>query len=772
MSDEKVKVNNDDYPIEDFTLESILAEYKGSAFINGDKKTPPEILNEQTDRIIAEALGKEDDDYLSFPDDFDMSDDEYYDYIDDDVREDDAPLISATVSVEETEDRIDTQIVQDELSKEIINAFLPPEEEPVQEAQTRVMYLNSAESRNSTIDAERDSVFQFFENYRSPESRDDDELIGEVEKAIEKEISYDSVSTSSSQLSYGIVDRVSTFDDELIGDTSEFDLYEEPELKEALRRFTDVYTSISYRVIPASIIALLMAITTLAYEAGMQIPFGIGRNHAATTGGLMIMLLCVMMLCIDIIVRGAGDLMRGAPNAETLILFSCTFSFISAAFAILRRDTSILPYCAVSAVSLATAAFGERLSLRAITETLKTAIVSTEPYGVQAEYNTDIDRSVLKKTNNSVEGFYSNLVHPDISETAFRYAAPILLAAALVLSVIKVFIYGGGEYFLHTLSALLAAAAPFSALLAFSVPYATVSKSMRKSGAAIAGWGGVDDIYFSDGACVTDDDLFPPGTLSFNGVKMYEGVSPTTAIRYTASLIIKSGSGLSRIFEEVLKTQKIDMVNVDEFACYEGGIGAKINDDLVATGSAAFMNLLGIRVPDDMNMKNAVFTAINNRLVALFAVEYLPVNSVQSALISMLKLRVKLFFAMRDFNVTPLMLEQKFRVSLEDIEYIQTKDSYNISDANGQNQGRMAALLAREGLGPFAEAITGGRLMRIASLLATIVTIGSAALGVIYLFYMFMNGAYLSASPGNLMQFMLTMLAAALVVCGYVKIKR
>ena len=39
----------------EFTLESILAEYKGSAFIDGDKKTPKEYLNQEADRIISEA---------------------------------------------------------------------------------------------------------------------------------------------------------------------------------------------------------------------------------------------------------------------------------------------------------------------------------------------------------------------------------------------------------------------------------------------------------------------------------------------------------------------------------------------------------------------------------------------------------------------------------------------------------------------------------------------------------------------------------------------
>jgi len=363
-------------------------------------------------------------------------------------------------------------------------------------------------------------------------------------------------------------------------------------------------------------------------------------------------------------------------------------------------------------------------------------------------------------------------MHPDVTEIAYRYAAPMLLVGALLLSLLVAFVRGGAGYFLHILSALLAAAAPFSALLSFSLPFGTVAKSIRASGAALAGWGGADDVCYTDGACITDDDLFPPGTLDLNGLKLFDGVPPEKAIRYTASLIIASGSGLSGLFAEILKMQAMSVIKVEDFACHEGGIGALIRGERVATGSGAFMNLIGVRVPDDTNMKNAVYTAVNGSLIAMFTVDYTPINSVQSALISILKWRIKLFFAVRDFNVTPLMLEQKFRVSLEGIEYIQTRDSYSISDSFSGKGGRMAAILTREGLGPFAEAVTGGRLLKSSALFATIVSVISAAIGVLIMFYMCWSGAYLSARPGNLLLFMLSMLAAVLVVCGYVKCKK
>ncbi|MCL2125426.1 MAG: hypothetical protein FWH33_05495 [Oscillospiraceae bacterium] len=879
--------NGDEYTLDDFTLESILAEYKGSAFINGDKKTPTELLNEQTDRILKEALGATMPDAGAMPPDADMfqndagamppdadmfqngagamppdanmfqngagaeafGNDTEHDRGDpaaavthaeafgNDTEHGRADPAAAVTHIAGEGDarharksrNIDTSEVVTEnreyqyavegggttqadraqanaaqTSETRSNAAqtgttqvdraqtggarsnaVQTDEAQTDGAQTNEAQANGAqtnraqefaatgahESKNAAAE-DKDNVILFFENYRSSEPEVRDTIMQDVEKAIERELGYGEAPDESELLSYGIYERSNAHQEELLPEDFEDEAIYEPDLKESIRRFAENLSSITFRVIPAAVLTLMMVILTLCAEAGLTIPFGIGTDRIYAIGALMILLAVVMALCADLVIRGAAFLLRGAPNAETLVLFSCLFSYISGAFSILRAETDILPYCAVSAVSLTFAALGERYGLRAITDTLKTATAATEPYGVQAEFNVDINKSVLKKAYNRVDGFYSNLVHPDVSETAYRYAAPILLVAALVFSVITVVAKGRGEYFLHILSSMLAAAAPFSLMLTFSLPFGVVARSIRKAGAAIAGWGGVDDICFSDGASVTDDDLFPPGTLSFNGVKIYEKIAPDKIIRNTASLIIASGSALAHIFAEVLRTQKMELVDVEGFTCYEGGIGAMINGEQVMTGSAAFMHLLGIRIPDDMNMKNAVFTAIDSKLIAMFSVEYLPINSVQSALISMLKWRIKLFFAMRDFNITPLMLEQKFRVSLEDIEYIQAKDSYTISDSYSGRQGRMAALLTREGLGPFAEAVTGGRLLKSSALVATVVSVVSAALGVLFMFFMCWRGAFMSAKPGNLMLFMFSTLAAVLVVCGYVKCKK
>jgi hypothetical protein len=483
-------------------------------------------------------------------------------------------------------------------------------------------------------------------------------------------------------------------------------------------------------------------------------------------------MLIVMILCVDIVIRGYDSLIKGSPGAETLILFSLIFSIISATFTLLGGTPGFLPYAAVSTCSLAFASIGEKYNKRAITESLKTACSSSEPYGIFGEYNEEIDKTVLKKAYSRTDGFYTNLIRPDISETLYLLAAPFLLVLTFVLTVTIIIFKDGTEYFLHIFSAFFAAAAPFSALLSFSIPFAVVVKSGRKLGAAIAGWGGSDDICCTDGACITDEDLFPPGTLEISNPRLFSGETLEKAVRYTASLIITSGSGLARIFSDILKSDNKAAFRVEDFACAEGGVRGLIRGELVETGSAAYMNLIGVRVPDGANMKNAVYTAINKKLVVVFPIEYTPVNSVQAALISLLQWRIKLFLAVRDFNVTPLMLSQKYKVSFDDIELIGARDSYSFSDENSNKEGRMTSIIVREGLSPYAEILTGGRLLRSSSLFATILSILSGLCGVLLIFYMCWADALLSAKPGSLLVFMLCMLVSVLIVCGYVRCRR
>jgi len=775
-------MSNERDNLDDFSLKSILAEVKGSAFINSEKKTPPDLLEEKADRILREAAEIISREELHAPAPTHKTDSAEKKY------EVAAKAYQKTQNIRMTEPDFSE-------TEDIPMALTPAEDEPrrntmeiplasfgtaLDEATLKDRHRDESDpfviplddpnasslSAQQTKKFDGPTLFDQFNTHDSSETMVHEINIEDGSKALPEE----ERKTSRWSGLFGKAKSSDEDDSDYVNEEEQ--IFEEPRLKDAALKFARACNSISLRCIPAAVITLLMISVTYVYEAGLIVPFGIERNLNYAVGALTIGLLAVMMLCADIIIRGVDFLIKGAPNAETLILFSCVFSVLSSLFTLVSDTALLLPFSAVSALSLVFATYGEKVNLRALTDTLKTAMGSSEPYGVLAEHNSDIDKSVLKKAYNRTDGFYNNLMQPDITEMVYRYAAPVLLVAALLLTILTALVQGSVENSLHIISAMLAAAAPFSALLSFSLPFATVAKSVRRSGAALAGWGGSDDICYTDGVCVTDDDLFPPGTLRLSGVKVYEGVPSDVAIRNTASLIISSGSGLTSLFSEVLKQQGMTADSVEDFEYHESGIGAVIRGQKVATGSAAYMNLLGVRVPDDSNMKNAVYTAVNNRLVAMFAIDYKPLPSVQSALISMLKWRIDLFFAMRDFNVTPSMVGQKFKVPFESFVFIPAKDSYSISDPYSDKQGRMASVLVREGLGPFAEAITSGRLLKSASLFATILSVASAVLGVFIMFLLSWNAAFEAGGPGNLIIFMLCMLATVLIVCGYVRLKK
>ncbi len=527
------------------------------------------------------------------------------------------------------------------------------------------------------------------------------------------------------------------------------DVYvEEPEPAAAVRRFAEKCNMYSTRFVASLAVSVLLAILTAVFQTGVKLPFGIGYNPGAASGILLILLFVVMMFSAEKLVDGVTDIIKGRQGIETLNLFSCLATASAAVYGMLTGSAEAgMPFCAVSAFSLTFTLWGERVYYRALTETLKTAHAAAVPTGLVVTMCEDLNRSVIKKTTGLTDGFYNNLVEADITETIFKYAAPVLNVASLVLAFFSSVGQGQNQHFMHNFAAVMASAAPFSAVLAYAAPFNTVTRRARQSGVAVAGWGGADELFHSDGASIKDEDIFPAGTVTLSGIKIFEEIAPDKALRYTASLIIASRSVLSSLFTQLLTKEGLTKLGVDDFMCYEGGIGGTVKGERVVTGSAALMNLPGIRVPPSLNMKNGVFTAIDKKLIAVFTIDYVPVKTVQNAMISVLRHHVRLLFSVRDFNITPVMLEQKFKGPGDDVEYIPIQDSYDLSDDTKLDTKRTAAILTREGIGPYVEAIISGRRLRLTSLVATILTLLTAAGGMIIMYTICMTGAFDAGAP-------------------------
>jgi hypothetical protein len=731
----------DTLDIESLSLESILAEYKGSAYIDGDRKTPPDILDEKTKRIILEETGR----------------------------------LEKTRSAEPTPELEQTAFAQEGTAVKI--------SQPDTTADSGVIPLHSI--RNDYIDSDlwgdgtrpytgtvtEETLYSagaFEDEYEpeEPEKKRRRGLFGRLRGGYEVE---------TAALEYDDEDEYDDYayyedefeDEEIEVPVLEEEIFEEPDFKVATRRFAALCNAYSVRFFFSFLVSAVMVIVTLVYNGKNPLD---ERSTFIATGILLILLLLSMIIGIDQMIYGIVRLFRKQAGYETLNFFACLAAAAAAAYALITKNFSTgLPYCAAASMTITAGLWGEKIHYRAFTETMKTATSASIPGGVVTEVADEINRIVTRKVPSRTGGFYNRLVTEDIAERTYKVAAPMLVAVSVVLA-----LYAGIAKQRYSdipfyLAALLTAATPLSASAAFALPFFSTARRLRKAGAAVAGWGGAEDLFTSDGTSVTDDDLFPPENISVSGVRVFDNVSPERAVRYTASMIAASGSGLARLFTKLASKQGSTLMKVDDFTCYEGGIGGTIRGDRVFTGNAAFMKLMGIRIPPNLNLKNAAFTAINKRLIAVFILEYVPVKSVQYALVALLRHRVRLFFAVRDFGIMPVMLEQKYKISVDDVEYLPIRSSYELSDIERMQTGRVAALLAREGLLPFAESVTGARRLRNTAKATTVFSVFSAVAGIVIMFIISWIGGGAASGAANLMLYMLSMLVAFLFIGGFAK---
>ena len=703
---------------EEFSLESILAEYKGSAFIDGDKKTPPDILNAKTEEILRELLGT------------------------------DAPAAEEPDSHGEAEEPVPEPESEPEPA---------PEPQPAPEREVRPVPEPEPEK---PVRSESPDDTQLFGGvtYADPDAtrRFSSQVRKDMEDLPEKPERKKGGGLFSGRLKKK-AGRKKPDDDIIPFDTfapaAEEEPEPEPDFAVEARRFHAPLASLTVRSFVSLLICIAMLIITFA--ASGKAPTA-GAGAITSAGILLIMQLVVMLLGIDVLITGVNDIVKFEPGPEALALVSCVITLAGGIVSLASGTCGeYIPFSLLSSFSLLCAMHGKKLWNCAMYASLKAAAAPSAPKSVVLDDCIE-DRTALKKITCGKDGFYRKLCEADISETVYGKAAPLLFLAAIVFSLIASVGHGRPESFAGCFAAMTAMAASFPAALAYSLPFYIAAISAKKTGGAIAGWGGACDIYSADGALVTDDDVFPAGTVRLTGVKLFESAPQDKAIRYTASVIIESESCSARAFAELLKSQRLSALPVEDFSSYEGGgIGGSINGEAVLVGSSAFMNLMSIRVPKGMEARGAVFAAVDGELIAVFTVEFAPANSVRTALVSMQNTRTGMLFAVRDFNVTPHMVEQKFQTSADNIELISVGDCYKLSSDSRPKGAETLAVVSRDGLGPFAEVITKGRMLKTAVLLGTLVSVVGGAVGVLLMFLLCSGSTLESIKPTGAFIYML-----------------
>lgn len=466
------------------------------------------------------------------------------------------------------------------------------------------------------------------------------------------------------------------------------------------------------------------------------------------------------------------DLIRSAltdPGGDTLTVLAAFATLADAVtMNFLNPREGCLPYSLISMLCLALGLWGRYLKLLSLRTACRTAQTAKTPYLVTLDEGKWDGRSVFAKWSGSIDGFGSQIQSDDGSMRLLRPAAALLVLACVLFSVISSVGKGHPELFLWCLSATLCACASLSGAFAFSLPLSFLSRRLAGAGAALAGWEGIRRQSKNSGILLTDTDLFPPGAVSMNGVKVFENHPLDKVIALTATLIRDSGSGLERTFYELLHSQGATYRRAENLQFYEGGVSATIRGEQVLVGNVSFMHMMDVPITQGRNVKNAVFCAIEGELAGIFALNYSLHVSVRPSLYALIENKISPILATRDFNLLPAMLNQRFKLPAGKMEFPGHDRRRDLSSPEQEHHKPLVCVLCREGISPLAEAVVGAKRLNAVTRINAVLSLVGSVVGLLLAFYLTSQAAFGSLSVFNMLVFLVMWLVPILLISGWV----
>ena len=499
---------------------------------------------------------------------------------------------------------------------------------------------------------------------------------------------------------------------------------------------------------PSLLIALVPTALLGLERYGLTVPYWSGDAKVQSIL-LLACLAVVALLCRGVFAKGVSMLARKRCTSELLISISVLAAAADCAARLLMPERSdTMPYGPVTCLALVFAQWGISRESRGMYDTFRAAAMDDDPpYLV-----TDTEKGACKQRG-SVPGFYTTAMRDDVAALWQTALLPVVLVASIVFAGLSSLGQERGSDFLLNWSAILAAGATFSLPLCWGLPWSRLARHLQKTGCAVAGWSGAERISRRRCMILSDADLFPPGTIQLNGVKVY-GEELKKAVSYAATMARCAGCGLERLFDGLLRAELGHYEKADDFSFYEeGGYSGTIHGESVLLGTASFMRKMEVRLPGDINLKTGIFLAVDRQLTAVFAVKYNPAENVDFALRMMRRSHITPILAARDPNITPALLKRKFHKKVR-VEYPDLTTRVALSEAV-QDRDLPRALLFREGLLPYAETVAGSRRLCKAVRRAAALSILGSAAGTLLAFYLVFQRAYDLLTPLGLEAFLL-----------------
>ncbi|MDO4811144.1 MAG: hypothetical protein Q3985_04290 [Eubacteriales bacterium] len=536
----------------------------------------------------------------------------------------------------------------------------------------------------------------------------------------------------------------------------------EPDMEQADRDEKRRMKKLRRQTLLAAVPVLLVVAASVLHEL-ITMP-AVWLDQAVVRCSLLAGLLVLTgIACADVWKEMGKRLANRRASCELAAALAALVSLADCVQGCATGNSGNLPFAAVSAVLIWLCQYGLLLE-----SSSRRAGFHLANLGGTPPYTVSQTSAGMCKQKGLIEGFYRTANGRDPARIWQSILVPLLLSAATVLA--GVVCLSGKEMsrFLWVWSAMLSASVPLSLPLTLPLPLYHLSKRLNKSGSAVAGYQGAKFVSRGRRMVLTDNDIFPPGTVSLNGLKVF-GEEIGKVASYAATVAAAAGSQLSPLFDQLLAGEGGVHRKIEDLHFYEeGGVGGTIRGETVTMGSAYFMKKSKVVLPRDLKLKTGVFLAVDGVLVAIFAIKYQPSRNVEWALRALRRNRIEPVLAVRSGNITPSLLKRKFNLDVKPI-YPDVSTRLALSDACRERGERADAVIYREGLMPFAETVIGSRRLVQTVKWTTILAYVGGVCGLLLSYYFTHVGNSGALSALYMMAFLALWLLPTWLLSGLVK---
>ena len=474
--------------------------------------------------------------------------------------------------------------------------------------------------------------------------------------------------------------------------------------QENLARFCGLLAPFRY------IVLVLMTLSLLGRKFSWMLLGFLGGE----SGVMVSVMLTVLSLALSwhAVARAGKDMVYLRFSYESLLLVVTVLSLADTALT--KNTQTLLPLLAIGwCLAGAADAWTEQAKLRA----LRTVITGKHRVGVRVARDKWEHMDCIGKAPASTAGFVRHQQEGDTWHAGWTAYALGLLVVALVISAYLTAKTQGS--YLTILVTLLTCAMPVGGVLCCARPYAMLTRILGSRG-AVAGWFGIKALSGKKAMLVYDRDLFPPGTITHKGVKVYGNQTPELLINYGASLVLRADNGLSEPFTQLLREIGGQPSHVSYFQVLEGGLLGRINGVPVAVGTYNFMQLMG-SMPPKGAPKGGIFIALNGQVAGVFAIKYRVKATAAENLWRLTRSRgLTLVAATKNLCVNPAFLRAWFQVRVGDMACPKVETRRMLSQPSLMSRGTTCGFLTTEGIGAYSRLVASARRSYLLALLATV----------------------------------------------------